>query len=309
MMIRFLKRGSCGILFYRSTGVAGNGSRPRHRMGPGTSLPTMPGYQGHELAENMVVPEFAVGDHYTTSMVMLNMGNMTTDAMADVPIPPAHRNYILLSSGRHSLPGQHQRRKRRLELTPSRWAPRSRLSSHMTAPGGDSSGWALIQVDDSGAISWGMMNGQQMMRANRIMATVYYTYKESGQVVSRAGVIPSIYQTQRYSTSLSSVQVQNGMNTALAIVNAGAQDATLQLTLWSVSGNKVATRQLVLPAGNQIGQFIDEARLFGGMFTAPFSGFVQIDSSNEGVVTLGVLLAGGIMTSMPTQHYGPVTMF
>lgn len=45
-------------------------------MGPGTAMPTMPGYQGHELAENVVVPQFAVGDHYTTTMVLLNMGNI-----------------------------------------------------------------------------------------------------------------------------------------------------------------------------------------------------------------------------------------
>jgi len=62
----------------------------------------------------------------------------------------------------------------------------------------------------------GMMNGQQMMRANRIMATAYYTFKQDGQVVPRA-VIPSIYEMQRYFTSLTPVQVQDGIDTGLAM--------------------------------------------------------------------------------------------
>ncbi len=45
-------------------------------MGPPSTLPTLPGYQGHELDENMVVPQFAVGDNYTTSLLLSNMGNM-----------------------------------------------------------------------------------------------------------------------------------------------------------------------------------------------------------------------------------------
>jgi hypothetical protein len=182
------------------------------------------------------------------------------------------------------------------------------VSLEMAASGGDYPAWALIKVNDDGTNSWGMMNGWQMMRANRIMATVDYNYKQGGKLISRAGIIPSIYEMQRYLTSLVPVQVRDEIDTGVAIVNTSAQTASVQLTLRNAGGETIATRQLMLPAGNQIARFIDEAEFFGGMFTGPFHGFVQIDTSSEGVVAMGMLMTGEIMTSIPTQHYGPVSM-
>lgn len=276
-------------------------------MGPGTSIPAQLGYHGHELAENMVVPQFAVGDHYTTSMVLFNMGNMaqmpwlTPQALqltGNIYFYHQDGTPLQVSVNGASAVSQHS-----FTLAAS-----SSVSLEMTASGGDSSGWALIDVDDGGVSSWGMMNGQQMMRANRIMAAVYYTYKEGGQLVSRAGVIPSIYEMQRYLTSITPVQVQDGIDTGLAIVNTSAQAISVQLTLKNADGETVAARQLLLPAGNQIARFIDEAQLFGDALTAPFRGFVEIDTSSEGVVAMGLLTTGGIMTPIPTHHYGLVSM-
>jgi hypothetical protein len=187
-------------------------------------------------------------------------------------------------------------------------AASSSLSLEMRAPGGDSAGWALIKVDDNGTNAWGMMNGQQMMRANRIMATVDYNYMQGGQLISRAGVIPTIYELQHSFTSLVPVQVRDGMNTGMAIVNTSAQPVSVQLTLKNAGGETMASRQFILPAGNQIARFIDEPQYFSGMFTGPFHGFVQIDTSSEGVVAMGLLLTGEIMTTITTQHYGPVSM-
>jgi hypothetical protein len=121
-------------------------------------------------------------------------------------------------------------------------------------------------------------------------------------------MIPDVYEMQRYFTSIIPAQMQNGINTGMAIVNTSAQDVTVQLTLKNESGETVATRQLMLPAGNQIARFIDEAQLFGGMVTGPFHGFVQIDASNDGVFAMGMLLTGEIITSIPTQHHGPFSM-
>jgi hypothetical protein len=276
-------------------------------MGPGTSIPTMPGYQGNELAENMVVPQFAVGDHYTTSMVLFNMGNMAQMPWLTPQALQLTGKIILYHQDGTPLNVSINGASAVSEY-PFTLAASSSVLLEMTASGGDSAGWALIKVDDDGTNSWGIMNGQQMMRANRIMATVDYNYKQGGQLISRAGVIPSIYEMQRYLTSLVPVQVQEGINTGVAIVNTSAQPVTVQLTLCNANGATIATRQISLPAGNQIARFIDEAQLFGGMFSGPFHGFVQIDASSEGVVAMGLLLTGDIMTSIPTQHHGPVSM-
>jgi hypothetical protein len=276
-------------------------------MGPGATLPTMPGYQGHELAENMVVPQFAVGDHYTTSMVLFNMGNMAQMPwLTPQTLQLTGEIYFYHQDGsplQVSINGANA-----VSHYPFTLAASNSVSLEMGASGGDFAGWALIKVNDDGTNAWGMMNGQQMMRANRIMATVDYNFKEGGQLISRAGMIPDVYEMQRYFTSLIPAQMQNGINTGMAIVNTSAQDVTVQLTLKSSSGETIAIRQLPLPAGNQMARFIDEAQLFGGVVKAPFHGFVQIDTSSEGVVAMGMLLTGEIMTSIPTQHHGPFSM-
>ena len=59
------------------------------------------------------------------------------------------------------------------------------------------------------------------------------------------------------------------------------------------------------PAGNQSAQFVFQ--MFAGL-PADFQGFLQIQTSDEGVVTMGLLMSGGIMTSIPTMHFGPVSM-
>jgi hypothetical protein len=273
-------------------------------MGPRMSMPTMWGYQGHELAENMVVPQFVVGDHYTTSMVLFNMGNMAQMPwLTPQALQLTGEIYFYHQDGtplQVSINGAMA-----VSIYPFTLAASNSVSLEMAASGGDYPGWALIKVNDDGTNSWGMMNGWQMMRANRIMATVDYNYKQGGKLISRAGIIPSIYEMQRYLTSLVPVQV---MKSIQAWHRKYEAQASVQLTLRNAGGETIATRQLMLPAGNQIARFIDEAEFFGGMFTGPFHGFVQIDTSSEGVVAMGMLMTGEIMTSIPTQHYGPVSM-
>jgi hypothetical protein len=276
-------------------------------MMPGTALPTLPGYQGHELHENMVVPQFAVGEHYTTSILLFNMGNMTQIPwMSPQALQLMGTIYFYHQDGtplQVRINGSNPVSEYPIALSAS-----DSISLEMSSPGSDTSGWALITVNDDGTNPWGMMNGQQMMRANRIMATAYYTFKQDGQVVSRAAIIPSIYEMQRYFTSLTPVQVQDGIDTGLAIVNTSAQSVMVQLTLKDVNGGTIATRQVPLAAGNQIARFIDEPQLFGGAITGIFHGFVQMDTSAEGVVGLGLFTTGGIMTSIPTQHHGAFSM-
>jgi hypothetical protein len=41
---------------------------------------------------------------------------------------------------------------------------------------------------------------------------------------------------------------------------------------------------------------------------ANFLGYLKVDSSDEGIVTMGLLVGQGILTSLPTSHYGQVKM-
>jgi hypothetical protein len=276
-------------------------------MMPSMSMPSLPGYQGHELHENMVVPQFAVGEHYTTSLFLFNMGIMTQMPwMTAQALQLTGAVYFYHQDGtplQVSVNGSNPVSNYAFTL-----AATESISLEMSSSESDTSGWALIAADDNGTSSWGMMNSQQMMRANRIMATAYYTYKDGGQVVSRAGVIPSIYEMQRYFTSITPVQLQNGIDSGLAIVNTSAQTVAVQLSLENANGELIATRQILLTAGNQIARFIDDPQLFGGSISGSFRGFVEIDTASEGIVALGLLTTGGILTSIPTQHHGSFSM-
>jgi hypothetical protein len=71
------------------------------------------------------------------------------------------------------------------------------------------------------------------------------------------------------------------------------------------NGQMLANKQILLPAGNQMARFIFE--MFDGL-PADFQGFLHIQTSDEGVVAMGLMMTDGIMTSIPMLHYGQVSM-
>ncbi len=144
-----------------------------------------------------------------------------------------------------------------------------------------------------------------MTGAMRVMASVYYTYANGSQTISRVGVSPSMYQMGLYFNSMMPIQLQGDLSTGVALVNTGAQSATIQIMLKDSSGHLFAGKQILIPAGNQSAQFVDQ--LFSGM-PANFQGFLQVQTSDEGVIMMGVLMSGGIMTSIPMLHFGQVMM-
>ena len=137
----------------QGSGMMGSGyqgSQGSGMMGWGTSIPTLAGYQGHELAANMVVPQFVVGDHYTTSMVLFNMGNMAQMPwLTPQTLQLTGKIYFYHQDGtplQVSINGASVDSQYSFTLAAS-----TSVSVDMTAPGGDTSGWALIDVDDNGS--------------------------------------------------------------------------------------------------------------------------------------------------------------
>ena len=77
--------------------------------------------------------------------------------------------------------------------------------------------------------------------------------------------------------------------------------------------NRLATRSVAsrtylpvnpfsLAAGNQTALFIDQ--LFPGSVPDGFQGSLEVTTSEEGVVVMGLLMTQGILTSLPTHHFG-----
>ncbi len=300
-----LRNAWVGTVFFAYALLTGGFAQGSGMMGPG-SLPEFIGYGGHELNQNLVLPQIAVGQHYNTNLQLLNMGNAQQMSWVTLQnLETTGKMFFYRQDGSPlsvSVNGGVPASEYAFSLSPLQSA-----SFDLGFAGADTSGWALIAVDDNPSDpSWGMMNGLQMSRGARVMATAFYAYKDGSQPESRVGVIPSMYEMGMFRTSLIAVQSQPDLYTGVAIVNTSATPVSVQLQLKDLSGNLLATTPLSLAAGNQIAKFTTE--LFGNALPSGMPGFIEIGTNDEGVVALGLLMSQGIMTSIPVMHYGQITM-
>ncbi len=273
-------------------------------MGGGSS--GFVGFEGHNMNFDLILPQIAVGQHYTTSILILNVGN--SQVMSWVPtqnLTTTGKMYFYHQDGT------------RLQVSVNGGAPASEMPFsldpsksnyyQLSAAGADTSGWALIDIDEPASGSgWGMMDGTTITRGMRLMADVFYTYTGQDQPASRVGVLPSMYEMGKFATSMISVQSNRDIYTGVAIVNTSAGSVTVTLRLKDSNGNVLATSPLTLNPGNQTAKFIHE--MFSSVLTPNFQGFLEVDSSADGIVTMGLLVSQGILTSIPMQHYGHITM-
>jgi hypothetical protein len=273
-------------------------------MGGGSG--TYIGYDGHNMDHDLVLPQVAVGQHYTTSLLLLNMGNsqlMTWVSPQD-----------LTTTGKVYFYGQNGTP---LAVSVNGGAPSSEFSFSLapsessyyefSSPGPDTAGWALIDIDEpTSGPGWGMMDGQTMTRGMRVMADAYFTYTGSGQPPSRVGIMPSMYEMGKFATSIVSAQSEDDLYTGVAIANTSAHAVTVTLRLKDVNGNVLGTIPLMLNPGSQKARFIHE--LFPTILPSGFRGFLEVDSNDEGIVTMGLLASQRTLTSVPVTHYGHITM-
>jgi len=271
-------------------------------MGNGTFM----GYGGHNMDHDLILPQMVVGQHYSTSLLLLNMGDPRVMTwVSPQELTTTGKVYLYHQDGSRlqvSVNGGPPVSEFAFSLDPSR-------SAHyeLSSAGSDTPGWALIDVDEPASGSgWGMMDGQTMTRGMRIMADVFYTYSDSGQPSSRVGVMPSMYEMGKFATSIISAQSNDDLYTGVALVNTNAKAVTVTLRLRDSDGNTLATSPLTLGPGNQVAKFINQ--IFPSNMPADFRGFLEVSSSDEGVVAMGLLFGQGLLTSLPMMHYGQIGM-
>ena len=273
-------------------------------MGGGSG--TFNGYGGHNMNNDLILPQMVVGQHYTTSLQLLNMGN--SQVMNWVPaqnLITSGKVYFYRQDGTGlpvSVNGGTPASEFSFSLGPSKSA-----YYELSSTGSDTAGWALIDVDEPASGSgWGMMNGQTITRGMRIMADVFYTYSGDGQPTSRVGVIPTLYEMGQFATSIIGVQSEDDLYTGVAVVNTSGTAVTITLRLRDSNGTIRATSPLSLNPGNQAARFVHQ--LFASALPANFRGSLEVSSSSDGVVIMGLLVSQGVMTSVPMMHYGQITM-
>lgn len=276
-------------------------------QGGGPGPLRVPGHAGHELDRNLVLPQIVVGRHYTMNLLLLNLGDSERMGWtAPQNLETAGTIYFFKQDGTPfslRVNGATPDTKVRFSVKPSEILYLE-LSSNDPSNDPDTPGWALIDVDQTATqqFNWGMMDGQSVMGGERLSVTAFFSLKEGDQLRSRVGVVPSIYERARFFTSVLAAQFQDDINTGVAIVNTGATDSSIEIRLKGLGGETLSTRTLLLARGHQTALFVDE--LFAGRLPDPFRGSLEIVTQAEGVVTMGLLMTQGILTSIPMHHHG-----
>ncbi|HSR68303.1 MAG TPA: hypothetical protein VLU25_10205 [Acidobacteriota bacterium] len=164
-------------------------------------------------------------------------------------------------------------------------------------------GWALIEVED-GDSDWGFMDGRIPFRGERLMATAYYTIKDGQGVLTQVGVVPATFQRGLFQHLLMPAQFGSGLNTGVALVNVDDEPLEAEMVLRSGDGSVQLMTSIMLQPGQQRARFIDE--LFSGLEEG-FQGVLEVHSDRSGLIALGLLSNQGILTAVPTRHFGTWT--
>jgi len=265
----------------------------------------MHGYGEHRIEHSLILPQIAVGEHYTTTLFFSNIGSTERmpwadeedfetsstvfffkqdgspfDVMVNGAGPVSEYSFVLQSG--------------------------ESIALKLSGDGPDTPGWAIVETadDESVQTTWGNMGDHEIRGGMRLAATAFYSLRDGrSQLVSRVGVMPALYEREHFYTSIMAAQSGPNLDTGVAFVNTNAESVTIQLRLKDLSGKVITEATLVVAAGNQTAKFITE--LFPGQVPADFQGVLEVNTySEEGVVTIGLLLAEGVLTSIPTHHFG-----
>lgn len=262
------------------------------------------GFDDHHVDHNLVLPQIAVGQHYTTTLFFANLGNSQRmpwaededfETRATVYFFRQDGNpYTVLVNGQGPVS----------EFAFSLGAGGS-ITLKLTGQGEDLPGWALVEIeeDSSGDRVWGDLDDHEVRRGMRLMATAFYALRdEQSRLASQVGVVPAMYEPEHFFSSVMAAQAGPDLDTGVAIVNTNAEELTVTLRLKDSAGDTIATTELSLAAGQQTARFITE--LFPGQVPVGFQGVLEVSTEGEGIVTLGLLMAEGVLTSIPSHRYG-----
>lgn len=283
----------------------GGGMGPGGNHGPAPDH--FPGWQGHELEHNIILPQVAVGDQVTMTLVFTNMGTPRRmgwfEDEEDYTVTGTLRFF---ADNGDPLPVEIE------GITDSQFPLNLEASAisymEVSAPSGSGlqKGWLLVEVNDGDQSDWGFMDGHAVARGERLMVSAYYSIlNQDGELASQVAVRPATFRRGLFGNSIVTAQFKETaagvVRTGFAIVNSGDEEASVDLRLVDGDGQEVAVNSLTLAAGAQEARFIDE--LFSSI-PADFQGALELSTDADGVVSLGLLQTGLVTTSLPVHHYG-----
>ena len=267
------------------------------------------GWGDHAINRNLVLPQFAVGSNVTTTLVLANLGNplrlswlspgeCTTSGRVSFFSDTGEPLEVSIGGSSDSLTNEYSFS---LGASEVQFLEISRNEDTLAK------GWILIEVDDQSTSSgtatsdWGYMDGKKLERGDHLMASAYYTITgDSGNVTSQVAVRPTRFEAEEFFNSLLPVQVSSGVNTGVAVVNTGADPAKVTLRLRDATAAQIQEKVVELDAGAQLAKFVTEIFDISG----DMQGVLEVQTESEGIVAIGLLQTGQVLTSLPVHHYG-----
>lgn len=275
-----------------------------HEPGNGNGSDDHHGYMGHEMDHSIVLAQLAVGEHYTTRVFLMNMGNSRRMPWSEEADLETKGTLYMFHQDGNPFPVKVNDGATSAQHSFTLGAGKG-LSLALTSEGVDTPGWALIEIDDdeSSESSWGKMDGHQIRGGERIYVSAFYSLRGGmGELQSQVGVMPAMFQRENFFTSIIAATFDGNSSTGVALVNTSSESITVNLRLEDVDGKTVATDSLNLVAGNQTAVFIHEQ--FPDKVPVGYQGTLEVTSEGDGVVIQGLLMSEGVLTSIPVHHFG-----
>lgn len=247
------------------------------------------GHMGHAIDKNLIFPHFVVGGGVQTQIILMNP-RPGIDLTGTLFFFQQDGTALQVSSDGGNV--------NQLSVTiPAEGIEFVNVTSSEEDP---VVGWALLEVSGPG-------QGQDDPRT-RVFGSVTFTTTEGTQTTGTVGVVAGRFELGANRTIAVPVIVTEGTsNTGVALVNAGTDPMTLTFQLKDEDGTVVQEGATIDPPisplapGNQRALFATE--LFDGFdFGEEFTGTLAITTEQEGLVAIGLLTNGPLLTSIPVAQ-------
>jgi plastocyanin len=243
-------------------------------------LAAQTGFNGLAINNNLIFPQVAVGGGYSTDFFFQNPGNIT-DASGTL--------YFFDNQG---LPMALQYQGAAVTQV-SVNVPRGSLQKIPVSVSPDvlTVGWAIFVTQPGSPNPLPEVFGHEI-----------FTYTSGGTVISQIGVLGTRYSSGSFRRISIPIQVANPLDTGVAVVNAGASPLNLTFELKDAGGN-IVSRDTPLPGisplapGAHIAKFASE--LFPNVSLSNFLGTLDLVTDGDGMVALGLLLNGVVISTIP----------
>jgi hypothetical protein len=259
------------------------------------------GHRGHNVNKNLIFPHLALGEGYTTAVVLMNPGQSPQAVVGVLYFFDAAGNPLVVNDGTQE--ADHFD----VELVPHMiwYREFTPLDPALVV------GWALFQVEGNGN-GGGNGNGHGNGHGNgnggkvawhgdpheQVFGTLIYSHFSGDVLDTQVGVLGSHYRTGYFRGQAVPVLAGVNVNTGVALVNIWSEAIEVNLQLMDATGTLVAEATVALDPGHQQAQFVTE--IFPDVDLTNFTGILEIRTEGEGLVVVGLLASGPVLTSIPT---------